>query len=461
MTAQALGIPSIVVAAAASGAGKTTLALGLMAALRDRGLVVQAAKVGPDYIDTAYHARTTGRPSRNLDTWLANEAQVRASFARACVGADVAVIEGVMGLFDGRHGEIDAGSTAHLARTLGAPVLVAIDCAKSSATAAAVAWGLLRSDCRVEVAGAILNRVASDRHEETIRAACRRLEVPVLGVVRKNPGLALPSRHLGLCPAPEGAEWRAYRDAAAQAVRDGIDLTALLARARSTVSRVDRAEPTGRDATRVRIGIARDEAFSFYYESSLDALRDAGAELVPFSPLRDAKLPAVDALYLGGGYPEMHARELAANDALFARVRAAAASGMPIYAECGALMWLCREIVDLDGGTHAMAGLLDATATMSRTRAAVGYVEMEAIAETPMVARGMIVRGHEFHFSRVDCMNVPIFRSCDGDRLDGFAAESLHASYVHLDLGAAPELARRFVASARTRALSVRPAAVM
>lgn len=443
-------IPAIVVAAAASGSGKTTLAIGLMAALRDRGLVVQGAKVGPDYIDGAYHARVTGRPSRNLDTWLADEAHVRTSFARACVGADIAVVEGVMGLFDGRHGEVDAGSTAHLARTLGAPVLVAIDCGKSSATAAAVAWGLLRCDPRVRVAGAVLNRVASDRHERAIREACARLDVPVLGVLRKNPALALPSRHLGLCPAPDGAEWIAYRDAAAHAVRDGIDLDALAACMRSSVPPAAPPPPDGSEE-RVRLGIARDEAFSFYYESSLDALRDAGAELVPFSPLRDAALPDVAALYLGGGYPEMHARDLAANASLLASVRAAARDGMPIYAECGALMWLCREIVDLDGETHAMAGLVDATAVMGKTRAAVGYVEMEALVDTPVVARGTVVRGHEFHFSRVDRVDAPIFRSCEGARFEGHAVNNVHASYVHVDLGAAPALARRFVASARAR----------
>ncbi|HYZ17742.1 MAG TPA: cobyrinate a,c-diamide synthase, partial [Candidatus Acidoferrum sp.] len=317
--------PRIILSAPSSDAGKTTVAIGLIAALRRRGLRVSAAKVGPDFIDAAHLARASGAAVRNLDPWLAPESAVLEAFARGAVDADVSIIEGVMGLFDGRHGSGD-GSTAHAARVLDAPVVLVLDCAKASSTIGAIAYGLARYDPRLRVAGAILNRTASARHAATIRDACAAAEVPVLGVIPRDPRLALPSRHLGLAgPDEEGSA--AARDAAADAVREGVDLDALLALARSArpLSTPPRRLPPPLAA---RVAIARDEAFWFYDESSLETLRDGGAELVPYSPLRDP-FPRVDAAFIGGGYPELHASALEANVAARTGLRDAITAGMP------------------------------------------------------------------------------------------------------------------------------------
>ncbi len=443
--------PRIVFAAANSDSGKTTLALGTIAALRRRGLVVAAAKSGPDFIDAAHLARASGRPARNLDAYLSPESLVARSFARGAVGADVTVVEGAMGLFDGRHGS-GQGSTAHVARILGAPVVLVLDCAKSSSTIGAIAYGLARFDPRLTIAGAILNRVASDKHAATVRDACLAAGVPVLGVVRRDESLHLGSRHLGLV-APEGDAWQAALDAAERVVTRDVDLDALLAAARAieplenfrTLDEESLGEDAGR--TRVRVALARDEAFWFYDEASLDALRDRGVDFVPYAPLRDPFPGDVAGAFVGGGYPEVHAAALEGNVAARDGLARAIAAGMPAYAECGGLMYLSEALETADGA-HAMTGAVPATSTMSAKRSALRYVDAGVLADGPMFASGDVVRGHEFHYSQTRYRDGARAFAFEGER-EGFVSPNVHASYVHVHLGAHPAAVDRFVARAQ------------
>ena len=435
--------PRLLIGAASSDSGKTTIALGIIAALRRRGYIVAPAKVGPDFIDAAHLGRASGRPARNLDAWLAPPDAVLASFTQGSAGADVSIIEGVMGLFDGRHcsGE---GSTAHAAHILATPVVLVLDCAKASSTIGAVAFGLARFDPRLRIAGAILNRIASPRHEATVRAALRQANVPVVGVIARDERLALGSRHLGLA-APEGEGWEAACDTAADAVERGVDLAALLAAAADVVPL---AMPEGRPVREadVRLAVPRDDAFWFYDEASLDALTDAGAEIVRYSPLRDP-FPDAHAAFIGGGYPELYAHQLEANVAARDGLARAIAAGMPAYAECGGLMYLGRALESAEG-TYAMVGAVPAISQMSDRRSALRYVEARAIGGGPLFRDGEIVRGHEFHYSRTSyAQAAPAFAI--EEEPEGYSSPSVHASYVHVHLGAQRDAATRFVARAR------------
>lgn len=436
--------PRLLLAAASSDAGKTTIAIGLIAALRRRNLTVASAKVGPDFIDAAHVARASGRPARNLDAWLAPPESVVASFVRGSADADIAIVEGVMGLFDGRHGTGE-GSTAHVARLLGAPVVLVLDCAKASSTIGAIAYGLARFDSRVRVVGAILNRVASDRHESTVSDACRHADVPVLGVVRRDERLALGSRHLGLA-APEGAAWVSACETAADAVERGVDLDALLAAA-ADVEPLARRGPAPVREPDVRVAVPRDEAFWFYDEASLEALTDAGAQIVTYSPLRDS-FPDVHAAFVGGGYPELHAAELEANVAARDGLARAIRAGMPAYAECAGLMYL-SEALETRNGIHSMVGAVPATSTMSERRSALRYVEARAIGGGPVFESGEVVRGHEFHYSRTSYQRSAPAYAIENE-LEGYSSRDVHASYVHVHMGVHRNAASRFLARARS-----------
>jgi cobyrinic acid a,c-diamide synthase len=436
----ALVFSSCIIGGASSDAGKTTVALGLIGALRRRGTLIAPFKTGPDFIDAAHLARAADRPARNLDAWLAPEDAVRSSFARGCAGADAAIIEGAMGLFDGRHGSGD-GSSAHVARLLGVPVVIVLDCAKAATTIGAVAYGLAHFDPRIRVAGAILNRVASERHARTVVDACEAAGVRVFGVLRRDERLTIPSRHLGLT-SPHADAWPAALEAAADAVAANVDLDAFLT-ATALADGPPRAPVAPPEAPSVRIALARDDAFWFYDEGSLDALRDAGAELVAYSPLRDP-FPAVDAAFIGGGYPESHAAQLEANAAARDGLRHAIEAGMPAYAECGGLMYL-GQALETAGGTYAMAGIVPATSTMSDRRSALRYVEARTLGAGPVFTADAHVRGHEFHYSRTRYERAaPAYALDDG--VEGFLGANVHASYVHVHLDA--PAARRFVAAA-------------
>lgn len=443
----------LVIAGAHSGVGKTTVATGLMAALHGRGLRVAPFKVGPDFIDPSYHALATGRPGRNLDAFLCGPDLIGPLFAHGAAGADIAVIEGVMGLFDGAAARGELASTAQVARLLDAPVVLVVDASALSRSVAALVHGFDSFDPELRVRGVVLNRVGSDAHEAMLREALAPLRIPVLGVLRRREGLATPSRHLGLVPAVERVrQARETIDALAEAVRAGCDLDALLSIARSAGDLPSRPWSTAvRGGRPVRVALASGPAFSFRYQENLELLEAAGAELAAFDPTADERLPdGTAALYLGGGFPETYADELAANAPLRADIRAFSAGGGPVVAECGGLLYLCRS---LDG--RPMCAVLPADARMT-TRLTLGYRSAVASVDSPLAAAGTSARGHEFHYSAVEpaAGAAPAWhldrRGAIGD--EGFVQAGVHASYLHIHWAATPQVAERLVASARQAA---------
>lgn len=450
-----MSVPRLVLAAPHSGSGKTTVAAALMRLWTERGLRVAPFKVGPDYVDPTHHRVAAGRPSRNLDGWMLPHATVRALFRRATTGdraADVAVLEGVMGLFDGRSAAGEEGSTAQMAKLLRAPVILVLDAGAMARTAGAVVHGLHTWDPELGLAGVVLNRIAGARHYEICADAIReRTGIPVLGWLPKDPALAVPERHLGLVLA---GERRIDLDALAARAAETLDVDGLLRIARSAPPLPDEPDPlpTPIGGARATITVARDAAFDFYYEDNLDLLRDLGAELHFFSPLSDAKLPeGAGALYIGGGYPELHAAALAANRPMREAIREFAASGRPVYAECGGLMYLCEALVDERGARHPMVGLVPGISTM-RGRVTLGYREAEALQDSPIARAGWRVRGHEFHCSVLEPPPAdPAYRQAGGEAMEGTVvgpAGNVLASYIHVHFGADPRLAERLLEGA-------------
>ncbi|MFL5272887.1 MAG: cobyrinate a,c-diamide synthase [Anaeromyxobacteraceae bacterium] len=447
-------VPRLVLGAASSGSGKTTLAVAMAAALRARGLSVAPFKCGPDYLDPGYHARASGVASHNLDGWMMGEEAVLATFARAARGADVAIVEGVMGLFDGASPTSDEGSTAQIAKWLGAPVVAVIDAAGMARTAAAVAHGLALFDPALRVGALVCNRVGSRGHLDLLREA---VAAPaVMGGLPSREDLSFPERHLGLVTAATAlgdeqvAAW-------ARLAEEWLDLDALLALARSAAPLEVGPLPTARQAPpRCRIGVAHDEAFHFYYEDNLARLEAAGAELVRFSPVHDARLPDVDGLLLGGGYPEVHAAALAANQPMREAIRAFAAARRPVYAECGGLMYLASAIRTVDGREHEMVGLVPGVAVVRDRLQALGYAEVTTRAPTLLGPAGLTFRGHQFRYSELD-VAAPVARVYAvsrrrGEPLDeGYATGSVLASYVHAHWASCPAAAEAFVACCARR----------
>jgi cobyrinic acid a,c-diamide synthase len=449
-------LKTLVIAGVQSGCGKTTVATGVMAALAAR-TQVQPFKVGPDYIDPSYHTRVCGRPSRNLDTWMVRPAAVLELFERASRDADIAVIEGVMGLYDGRTGGGEAGSTAEVAKLLRSPLVLVLDASHMARSAAAVVAGFRAFDPGVRIAGVILNRIASPRHYEAVAGPIEReAGVRVLGALPRDDRLALPERYLGLVPTVEGPVAEGYFDFLRDTCRRSIDLDGLERIAAETVgvragsgTIAPSLFPQRSVEPEVRIAVARDRAFSFYYEDNLDLLRAWGAEIVPFSPLADSGLPdGTAAVYLGGGFPELFAADLAANRSMLLALRAAATAGMPVYGECGGLMYLGEGLTDADGRAHTMAGVVPARSSMSGARLTLGYRELRALQPSPLLEPGSAVRGHEFHWSRLAETPDPEHAAyaVDGDgRLEGYCSGPVLASYMHLHFAASAAIAPRFV----------------
>jgi cobyrinic acid a,c-diamide synthase len=448
-------IPRIIIAATGSGVGKTTAAVGLIAALRARGHRVAPFKCGPDYLDPTYHARAAGRPSQNLDGWMMGRDAVVATFAHATAGADIAVIEGMMGLFDSATPDGEEGSTAEIAKWLEAPVALVLDASGIARTVAALAAGFVRFDPRLRVAGLICNRVGGRGHLDLLRAA--NPEVPVLGGFPASAGLAFPERHLGLRTADSPSLPQALFDEWARLAGEWLDLDAILALARSAPPLESPAAPHAADSrARCRIGLAYDDAFHFYYDDNLRRLESLGAELVRFAPSRERELPEVDGLYFGGGYPEVLARELSSNDSMRAAVRKFAACGGPIYAECGGLMYLAGAIRTLDGRAWPMVGLLPGVAVMSERLQALGYVEVTTRAATILGPEGMSFRGHQFRYStlepppsedRVGRAYAVAPRWGGASFTEGFCAGSVLASYVHAHWASNPAAAEGLLRS--------------
>jgi cobyrinic acid a,c-diamide synthase len=442
-----------VIAGTQSGVGKTTVATGVIAALVRGGHRVQPFKAGPDYIDPTYHTRAAGHPSRNLDSWMLPHDALRELFTRACAAADIAVVEGVMGLFDGRSGEDEVGSTAQIAKLLGLPVILVLDAGKMARSAAAMVLGYQSFDPGLQLGGVILNNVASDSHYAMCKMPIEAVTgIPVLGCVPRRPGLKLPERHLGLIPTVEGPAADAYFDELATLIAREIDLDTLTRLARPIPDACSTGLfPNEPQAVQARIAIAADRAFSFYYQDTLDLLEAWGAELAPFSPLEDAALPpGTDGVYLGGGFPEMYAAELAENAAMRAAIRDAAAHGVPVYAECGGLMYLGESLDDFDGASHAMAGVLPVRSGMTRSKLTLGYRTATARKDTPLLRAGETVRGHEFHWSTLDEASSTkdgAYDLAETGKIEGFSRGAVLASYVHLHFGADARLAPRMVAA--------------
>ncbi len=446
-----VALPRLVIAAPASGCGKTTVACGLMAALRARGLEVSGHKVGPDFIDPGYHALATGRPPRNLDPFLCGEDLIAPLFRHGAAGAQVAVIEGVMGLFDGVDPAVglepDFGSTAHVARLLGAPVVLVVDAARAGRSVAALAAGFAGFDPRTPVAGVILNRVASDRHERLLRDALAGIGLPVYGAIRRTEGIITPSRHLGLIPA---AEREATARQAMRAMGDLIaahcDLDALLALARGAPA--VSAQPWSPPSTPTAhpapvVAIAGGAAFTFGYTEQAELLAAAGARVTPFDPLRDEDLPDQTAgLILGGGFPEMHGAALSGNLRLRAQVAALAARGAPVAAECAGLLYLARTLDDLP-----MCGVLDVRAVMT-PKLTLGYRQAVAATDSVLAQAGDVLRGHEFHRTAAvpAAGDQPAWQLGSG-AVEGHVAGSVIASYLHTHWAGHPAAAARFTAA--------------
>jgi cobyrinic acid a,c-diamide synthase len=451
-----VSVPRLVIAGTGSGVGKTTVATGLMAALRRRGLAVAGFKVGPDFIDPSYHALATGRPGRNLDSFLSGPELIGPLFAHGARSCDVAVVEGVMGLFDGRSGAGELASTAQVAKLLGAPVVLVVDAAAMARSAAALVHGFDSFDPELRVGAVVLNRVASERHEATLREALAPLGIPVVGVLRRDDGLACPERHLGLVPVAERGRVAAETvQTLGAAVARGCDLQALIALAGGAPALEappwDPVAAVGGGAPgRAPVAVARGPAFSFLYEENLELLAAAGAPPVELDPLRDAALPAeAGALYLGGGFPEQFAAELSANLPLRAAVAGFARAGRPVVAECGGLLYLSRE---LDG--LPMCGALEARARMT-DRLTLGYRDAVAVAGSPLCPPGARLRAHEFHYSAIDPAAGSTPAWALGDRAEGFVVGGIHASYLHTHWAATPIVAERLA-----RAAAGRPAEV-
>jgi cobyrinic acid a,c-diamide synthase len=454
----------LVVAGTHSGAGKTTVASGLMAALTRAGHAVAPFKVGPDFIDPSYHRLATGRPGRNLDAYMSGPELIAPLLAHGAATADLAIVEGVMGLFDGASGSGELASTAQVAKLLRAPVVLVVDASAMARSVAAIVHGFATFDADLALGGVVLNRVASDWHEELLRAAIAPTGIPIVGVLRRDAALAVPERHLGLVPAVEReAHARRTIDALAETVRAGIDMEALVALARSAPPldgvapwspepQDDPGDDDGAPLRDARIAVAGGPAFSFHYAENHELLAAAGAELVPFDPLADEELPPrCGALLLAGGFPEVFGAELSENWALRAEVAAFARRGRPIVAECGGLLYLATE---LDG--RPMCDVVPARAWMGE-RLSLGYREATAASDHPAWPAGTVARGHEFHYSSVDpaaddAAPAWTLRARGRERTEGFVLGGVHASYLHTHWAATPEVATRLVRAATAAA---------
>jgi cobyrinic acid a,c-diamide synthase len=455
-------IPRIVIGAAASSAGKTTVAAGIIAALRRQGLVVQPFKCGPDYIDPSYHERAAGRPCRNLDAWMLNDSQLVEGFSRACQDADIAVIEGVMGLFDGSDWHDERASTAQIAKLLGAPVVLVVDIAGAARSAAAVVLGCQHFDPDLMLRGVVLNFAGSEGHAKGCAEAIAGITgLPLLGWLPRDAVLQIPERHLGLIPGSEHRDPTLLIAGIADAVAERFDLGAITAIARtagalSETPKLAAAARRESSSRRPLVAVARDDAFCFYYPENLELLTEAGADIEFFSPLQGEQ-PAANAagVYLGGGYPELHAEKLAANVGLWQALAAMRLRNAPIYAECGGFMVLTQGLIDREGRRWPMAGLIPGVTRMTDKLAALGYRHATALTRNLLADSGEVLRGHEFRYSTWVC-DEPVAGTdaawqVQGTRAQapadsgGFSSGNLLASYIHIHFGQRAGIARRFV----------------
>lgn len=446
-------IPRIVIAATQSGSGKTTIVTGILGALKDKGIKAQSYKIGPDYIDPGYHKTASGRNCCNLDSWLTPQDKLANVFASAGEDADIAIIEGVMGLYDG--GKNGISSTASIAKLLNAPVLLVINAKSMGESAAALALGFKEYDKDVNFAGVIVNRLGSSTHKEMICEAMEKIGVPVFGNIMRNDNMALSERHLGLLPTTENDEEKSVVAEIVKNVSAQVELEKIIELAKSAEPLEINELPSDTSAAKTKIGVAFDEAFSFYYEDSLKTLERFGAQIIRFSPLHDAKIPEVDGLIFGGGFPEMFAEKLSANKTMISSIVEVANKNMPIYAECGGYMYLTQKLIDFEANEHPMVGILPGAVKMGDKLKTVGYVEAEILTDNILGKKGTVLKGHEFHFSyetddtedgknrafRFKRTRAP--KPYDGGAVKG----NIVGSYLHLHFLGAQEAAKNFIAA--------------
>lgn len=447
---------SIIIAGERSGVGKTTVTITLLASLRRRGVKVQSFKVGPDYIDPMFHQYVTGLPCRNLDPVLTSETYVQQCFNHHSPKSEYTLVEGVMGLFDGiahlsnTNEKTDFASTAHIARLLDIPIILVIDCSRLSGSVAAIAHGYCSLDKRIKIAGLVLNRVGSDRHLSLLKDALVPLQLPILGVLRRQDNITIPDRHLGLIPTTELPELDQIINRLADLGDIYFDWDKLLPLLKSaSLSSPNSQFPIPNSA--VKIAVARDQAFNFYYQDNLDLLEKLGAELVFWSPLNDTQLPKdIQGMYFGGGFPEVFAPQLSANINLIQAVKNSILAGIPTIAECGGLMYLCEQIIDFDGKSWPMVGILPTEAKMDK-RLTLGYRRAVVLENTFLVDSNKNIFGHEFHRSHLITNSPqPLFNTyrydCDENTgFEGWYLPNVHASYIHQHWGESGDIPNRFI----------------
>ena len=449
-------IPRIVIASPWSCAGKTTIATGIMGALSRRGLRVQPFKVGPDFIDPSYHTAMTGVRSRNLDTWLTSRRAVLEIFNKATSNADIAIIEGVMGLFNGINGKSEIASTSELAKLLGAPVILVVDVLNLARSAAALVLGCKIFDKEAEVKGTILNRVTSERHARWATEAIEsKARIPVLGALPYDKSLEMPERHLGLIPTWEKGELDDLFENLIKKVDSCIDLERIVRIAKSAreLQLTSLAHPSKQIERKVGIGVAFDEAFNFCYWDNLELLEAYGAGIKFFSPIHDKELPEdIDGVYVGGGFPEVLAEKISKNENMRKSVKRAIEDEMPFYAECGGLMYLMNSVVDFEGNEYKMVGLFEGNAFMKRRLEALDYTLAKVINNNPLSKMGRRLRGHEFHFSFIEGLPKDAkfaYGMLRGkgimDEKDGLLDHKCIASYMHLHFAQDPGLPKNFI----------------
>jgi cobyrinic acid a,c-diamide synthase len=464
----------LIIAGDRSGVGKTTVTLGILAYLAAQNRQVQSFKVGPDYIDPMFHTAVTGLPCRNLDPVLTSPNYVQSCFKQHSQNAEWVVVEGVMGLFDGiyhpEQAELrnDYGSTAHIARILSLPILLVLNCSSLSTSIAAIAYGYANLDPQVKIAGVILNQVASDRHLELLETALKSINLPILGVLRRNTALAIPDRHLGLVPSTELSNLHHIFSQLADLAKTSFNWNKLLPLIRQPSDRSktmpcsyqDQSMQQKQSAT-VRIAVARDRAFNFYYQDNLDLLTQLGAELVFWSPLQDRNIPeCIQGLYFGGGFPEVFAQQLAGNKSVLQQLKQLIEANLPTYAECGGLMYLCEQLIDFQEKNWSMVGIIPSTVTM-QAKLTLGYRQAIALQNSPLVTAQQTTIGHEFHRSQlIIAPQYPQWQlqgvhQSSVPSNEGWNVKQVHASYLHLHWGVSRSFARRFIQSCRNYKISL------
>lgn len=457
-----MNFPRVMIAGVQSGAGKTTLTLGIIAALNRRGIKVQPYKVGPDYIDPGLHYHASGIKSHNLDSWMSDNQQIKSIFLKNSQDKDISVVEGVMGLFDGARAEHINGSSAHIALILDIPVILVVNVKGMGRSCLAIIKGFKEFEPGLKLSGVILNNAGSDYYKIVLKKCIEEeLGVKVLGCLPKNTNITMPERHLGLLPAEENKELKNMLNQMADMVEAEIDLDGIIDIAQSaensdmgleTAKDLDLGVDLGTDLKeKVTIGIARDEAFSFYYQDSLDYLQELGASLQFFSPLNDRTIPKLDGLYLGGGFPEMFLDRLTNNTSMIASIKDAFTRGVPIFAECGGFMYLTKEIIDFEGKSWPGVGIVPACVRMTKRLKALGYVKATALNDSIIANKGDILKGHEFHYSEItglkqeDAAYSLVGGKGADFRTDGYVKDNLTASYVHFHLRSNAKAAAKFV----------------